>query len=138
MNTSIVGLNPLIRIDISPIDGYGLFSNVPIQKNTKITYYHGIKMSHKEFKEKYGNDITHCHRTNFSWIPIIVAKEKRNAITYCNESLHPNCIIKKYWLIANEDIPANTELTLLYAKSYPRNYSLSDSSTTDSSSFSIS
>lgn len=81
-------------------------------------------MTRLEFKERYGNDIRHCFYTNFPWLPVIVAKENRNAITYCNESKTPNCILSKYWLTTTCDIPPNTEITLSYNKRYPRDYTL--------------
>jgi hypothetical protein len=81
-------------------------------------------MDRAAFKERYGNNIQYCCWSNFPWLPVIVAKEKRNAITYCNESKTSNCLIKKYYLVAKDNIPPNTELTLTYNKNYKRDYVL--------------
>jgi SET domain-containing protein len=129
LNTSIAGLNDRIRIDKSPIHGYGLFAKEKILKGTAITKYEGTVLTRDEFKKKYGNDIQYCCYSNFPWLPVIVAKEHRNAITYCNESMTPNCIIKSYWLTANKNIDVGEELTLRYNKKYPRDYWLDIPST---------
>lgn len=114
-----------IIIKKSPIHGLGLFINNDVPPHTPICYYSGIEMSRKEFNEKYGKDLRYCYYTNFPWLPVIVAKEERNPITYCNESAQPNCYLKKRWLYAYRPLKAGEELTLKYNKSYPRDYVLS-------------
>lgn len=108
----------------SPIHGQGLFitENTPI--HTPICYYTGTEMTRKDFKEKYGKDITYCYYCSFPWLPVIVSKEERNPITFCNESNNPNCYLKKRWLYSNRSLKAGEELTLKYNKTYPRVYTL--------------
>lgn len=81
-------------------------------------------MTRDQFKAKYGKDTRYCYITQFPWIPVIVAKHFRNAITYCNESKQPNCFLRKYFLIASRDIEEGEELTLKYGRLYPRDYDL--------------
>ena len=107
----------------SPVHGLGVFAKQTIPKGTKLGTYTGDKYSLKEFKEKYGKDISYCYvarRANY----ILCAKEKRNIMTYINERLHPNVILKRFILIADKDIQQGEELFLNYAKDYPRNYEL--------------
>ena len=116
----------MYEIRESPIHGMGLFATQDIQPNVRIVEYTGISMTKSEFKQKYGNDIRHClwNRQNFSTTRIIVSKECRNPITYCNESKTPNCAIVRKWLVSLRYIESGEELTLLYYSSYPRDYEL--------------
>ena len=124
LNRSIIGLSPSIEIRCSPIEGFGLFAKEAIPAGAYITKFDGEIMNRVEFKALYGNDTRYCYVSNFPWYPVIVAKEHRNAITYCNEAKDPNCYLKKYFLIAGRDIAADEELTLRYGKRYPRDYDL--------------
>jgi SET domain-containing protein len=117
LNTTFLEIKP------SPIHGLGVFAKQTIPKGTKLGTYTGDKYSLKEFKEKYGKDISYCYvarRANY----ILCAKEKRNIMTYINESLTPNVFLYRFKLIANRDIEQGEELFLHYAKDYPRNYEL--------------
>jgi SET domain-containing protein len=116
----------MFEIRRSKIHGWGLFATVDIPENTQIVEYTGVSMLKKDFIKQYGNDIQHClwNRQNFPNTRIIVSKECRNPITYCNESKNPNCKIIQKWLIPIRSIIANEELTLLYPKNYPRDYQL--------------
>ena len=107
----------------SPVHGLGVFAKQTIPKGTKLGTYTGDKYSLKEFKEKYGKDISYCYVARRAHY-ILCAKEKRNIMTYINERLHPNVILKRFILIADKDIQQGEELFLNYAKDYPRNYEL--------------
>lgn len=120
-----------MEIKQSPIEGLGLFATKDIKRNEKLCEYTGELMSLKEFREKYGNykqnslNTYRMKRIN----RIIVAKEEpflsTNLVNYINESLTPNCVLRKRALYALQDIPKDTELTLMYPKDYNRNYILS-------------
>lgn len=108
------------------INGIGIITKDVITKGTRISDYEGIVMTKPQFRLLYKNDIqyTYWNTQNFPSIKIIVAKNPKNYICYINESSAPNCILKKYGLYAINDIEPHTELTLRYAKVYPRNYTL--------------
>jgi SET domain-containing protein len=120
-----------MEVQPSPIHGLGLYATKDLKAGEKLFEYIGIEMSLKEFREKYGNynqnslNTYRMKRIN----RIIVAKEEpflsTNLVNYINESLTPNCILKKRALYAFLDIPKGTELTLLYPNDYSRNYVLS-------------
>lgn len=59
---------------------------------------------------------------------MIVGKEAPyltlNISHYMNESLTPNCMLKKRGVYAVRDISVGEELTLHYGKTYPRTYTL--------------
>lgn len=107
----------------SPVHGLGVFAKQFIPKGTKLGSYTGDTYSLKDFKAKYGKDISYCYVSRRTHI-IICAKEKRNIMTYINERLEPNVILKRFILISNKDIQQGEELFLNYAKDYPRNYEL--------------
>jgi hypothetical protein len=119
-----------LKVLPSSIDGVGLFSLIPITKNKKITDYIGKEMSLTEFSKRYGPYKENClntyrmKRVN----KIIVAKEEphlsNNLVNYINESVNPNCVLKKRALYSLQDIPIGTELTLRYPVDYCRNYKI--------------
>lgn len=119
-----------MEIRTSNIHGFGVFAIRDLQANEKLFDYIGEEMSLSEFREKYGvykeNSLNtyRMKRQN----KIIVAKEEPylscNIVNFINESLNPNCVLKKRALYALHDIPNGTELTLKYPADYCRNYSL--------------
>jgi SET domain-containing protein len=112
-----------LEIKPSPIHGLGVFAKQKILKDTKLSKFIGERYTYKEFADKYGKDRSYCYmarRGNY----ILCAKEKRNLITYINESLTPNVFLYRFKLIANRDIEQGEELFLHYNKIYPRNYEL--------------
>jgi SET domain-containing protein len=106
------------------VDGIGVFAHQRIVKGTCLGPFIGEPMTHKEFKEKYGKDRRYCYWVQFGWMKILVAKEKRNWITYVNESKEPNVFLKRYSCYANRTIEEGEELFLYYGKHYPRDYKL--------------
>ncbi len=87
-----------LQIKESPIQGLGLFTSNPIKKNVRICDYIGIEMTLKEFKQQYGaykNNSLNTYllkRIN----KILVAKDiPDNLVNYINESITPNCVLKK-------------------------------------------
>ena len=113
----------MLEIKSSPIHGLGVFATQKLLPTMKLAEYTGDKYTLKEFKEKYGKDITYCYvarRANY----ILCAKEKRNIITYVNESKNPNCYIVRKILKPLRIIEPGEELFLQYAKDYPRDYKL--------------
>jgi SET domain-containing protein len=119
-----------MEIKQSSIQGVGLFSTRDLHASEKLFDYIGVEMSLSDFREKYGeykkNSLNTYRMKRIN--RIIVAKEEpfltSNLVNYINESLTPNCVLKKRALYALQDIPKGTELTLLYPKDYSRNYIL--------------
>lgn len=112
-----------VCIKKSEVDGLGLFAVEPIVKGTKIAYFTGVEMTYKEIKERYGND-WRCIYKRMPWQTQIVSKDCKNLINFVNDGVHNqkipkfNCILKRRWLVAIEDIPAGQELLLKYPESY--------------------
>lgn len=107
----------------STVHGKGVFAVNCIKKNTRLADYIGEEMSLKDFKEKYGADISctyHLGRCN----RIINGKQHDNLSHYMNESKTPNAVLKKRGVYAAEDIAAGDELFLQYPKNYIRTYKL--------------
>lgn len=120
----------MFKIDKSSIHGLGCFANEFIKKNTKIFDYIGDEMSERGFREKYGeynkNSLNTYRMRRIH--KIIVAKEEpyktENIVNYINESISPNCILKKRALYALRDIKKDEELFLSYPNNYFRTYDL--------------
>jgi hypothetical protein len=110
----------------SPVHGLGIFAKNNISINQYLGDYIGTPMTKKEFKEKYGNDISYTYWTNHNFKNTLVycAKEKRNFITFINESKNPNVILKKRKLYSIVALSSGQELFLKYDSTYPRNYVL--------------
>jgi len=107
----------------SPIHGLGVFATQDIEKNQLLAHYQGEELSLREFKERYGNDISRTYsmrRQN----KIISGKNTDNLSHYCNESLIPNVILKKRALYTLRPIKNGEELFLRYPQNYLRNYFL--------------
>jgi SET domain-containing protein len=119
-------LNYITKIQPSPVHGLGVFASRNIPKGTSISTFHGEEMTWKEFKAKYGSDMRYTY-VRMPWLPLIVAKEKRNLITYVNDGYfkqdqgHHNCVLKKQQLIAIEDIVEGQELLIQYRHNYFKN-----------------
>jgi SET domain-containing protein len=115
----------------SLINGVGLFTTKDIKKGEKLFDYIGEEMSLKEFREKFGeyksNSLNTYRMKRIN--RIIVAKNEpflsSNLVNFINESLNPNCVLKKRALYSLKNISKGDELTLLYPKDYCRNYILS-------------
>ena len=120
-----------MEIKQSSIHGRGVFAVIDIKAGEKLFQYIGEEMSLTEFREKFGQYKTNSLNTYRMkrLNRIIVAKEEpylsTNLVNYINESLRPNCVLKKRALYALQDIPVGTELTLKYLADYCRNYTLS-------------
>ncbi len=94
-----------------------------IPKNTKLADYVGIKMTLKDFKQQYGNDIFHTYsmrRIN----KIISGKNHFNISHYMNESLTPNVALKQRGIYTLKPITNGEEMFLKYPKTYIRDYKL--------------
>jgi SET domain-containing protein len=115
---------PMLEMKPSNVHGIGVFACQKIVKGTCLGPFIGEPMTHKEFKEKYGKNRRYCYWVPFGWMKILVAKEKRNWITYVNEHKEPNVHLKKYNCYACKDIEAGEELFLYYGRVYPRDYTL--------------
>ena len=112
-----------LEIKESPIHGLGVFATERLTPNMKLAEYTGDRYTLKEFKAKYGKNISYCYvarRANY----ILCAKEKRNIITFVNESITPNTYIKRKILYPLRVIEKGEELFLRYADDYPRDYEL--------------
>lgn len=120
----------MLIIKESPIHGVGVFTDEPIKKGSKIYNYIGEEMTLAEFKKRYDRYATNSLNTyKMKRINrIIVAKEEpyrsENKVNFINESIDPNCILKKRHLFALRDIEAGEELTLKYPNDYFRMYHL--------------
>ena len=121
---SSISIPPGLEIRPSPVDGLGVFATRDIPKSHCLGEFVGEEMGHKEFKNKYGNDIRYCYFQRRTW-KYRVAKEKRNFITYMNDGNHGqsenkvNVILKRFKAYTLRDIKAGEELFLDYGKYYP-------------------
>ena len=113
-----------LEIKSSNVHGVGVFARQTNDKGTCLGPFIGEPMTHKEIKEKYGKDTRYTYWVPFGWLKVLVAKEKRNWITYINERREPNVHLKKYNCYALQDIQEGEELFLYYGKTYPRDYTL--------------
>ena len=115
-----------LELKPSTVHGLGIFATRAISANAFIGDYVGEAMTKAAFKARYGNDIRYTYwvRHNFPNTKVYCAKEKRNFITYINESKEPNVFMKKRKLYAKCDIAAGCELFLRYEISYNRDYVL--------------
>ena len=119
-----------MEIKQSSIHGRGVFATQHLKAGEKLFQYIGEEMSLTEFSKRYGPYKENClntyrmKRVN----KIIVAKEEphlsNNLVNYINESVNPNCVLKKRALYSLQDIPIGTELTLRYPVDYCRNYKI--------------
>jgi hypothetical protein len=107
----------------SPIEGFGIFATQTFCKGEKIGEFEGDEMTLTEFKKKYASDKTYCYnmkRAN----KIIVAKHKRNFITFINDGKHNqehpkvNVFMKQKFLYALQNIEPGEELLLEYPSYY--------------------
>jgi SET domain-containing protein len=116
-------ISNLVEVKESPIAGNGLFSKVFIPAGTCIALYKGTEMLISAYK-KSGGDYKYC----YSLMRQHKVIDGRDTITenpshYCNESLTPNCILKKKGLYTLIDVEAGSELFLTYPPHYKRDYS---------------
>lgn len=105
----------------SAVDGMGIFTTRDFPSDYFFGMFEGVEYSLREFRERYGKDTRYCYslrRQN----KILCAKEKRNWITYLNESETPNCILKKRSGWSSRAIQAGEELFLKYPNNYLRDY----------------
>lgn len=109
----------------SAVNGMGVFATRRFPSGHFFGLFHGIEYTLSEFKAKYGKDIRYSYQLGRQ-NKIICAKEKRNWITYLNESEQPNVVLKKRGAWASREIEAGEELFLFYDKKgvikYPRDY----------------
>lgn len=111
------------RIDKSPIAGMGVFATQNIPAGVRLANYEGEEMTLKEFKQKYGDDISHTYsmrRVN----KIICGKKYFNISHYMNESNEPNCILKQRGIYTLVSLKEGDEMFLKYPKKYIRDYVL--------------
>ena len=113
-----------LELKPSPIHGLGIFATRPILYGEFLGDFVGEAMTKAEFKARYGNDIRYTYWTeqNFPNVRVYCAKEKRNFITYINESTEPNVFLKKRKLYTMRDIALGDELFLRYNNKYKRDY----------------
>lgn len=105
----------------SSVAGMGIFATRDFPSGHFFGLFEGVEYTLRDFKEKYGKDVRYCYqlgRVN----KILCAKEKRNWITYLNESEQPNVVLKKRGAWACRDIRGGEELFLKYPNKYPRDY----------------
>lgn len=114
----------MFNVSPSPIHGQGLFATRDIKKGIRLADFHGIEMTLREFKEKYGTDTRECYslrRQN----KMIDGKGFDNPSRWCNESSTPNVCLKQRGLYTTVDVREGEELTLAYPKTYPRTWGAS-------------
>lgn len=116
-----------LQLQPSPVDGLGIFAQEDFPSGFFFGFFEGVEYSLKDFKEKYGKDTRYCYQLGRQ-NKILCAKEKRNWITYLNESSDPNCLLKKRGCWSSRPIQKGEELFLCYDKNgvvkYPRTYTL--------------
>lgn len=113
-----------VAIQPSPVHGVGVFAKIDIPQGTRLAPFHGVEMSLRDFKAKYGSDTRRSYslrRQN----KIIDGKDVENLSHHCNESETPNVVLKSRALYTSKDIAQGEELFLKYPNQYPRDYALS-------------
>jgi len=108
-----------LEIRSSPIHGYGVFATRNIKSGVNLGEFIGEYMTHKVFKQKYGNDRKYTYFRQRTW-EYRVAKEKRNFITYINHSENPNTRLAKWCCYTICDIQQGDELLLNYGITYKK------------------
>jgi len=104
---------PILEIRPSKIDGYGVFSKKPIDKDVSIFKLHGKMVSSNEIKGDFPtgewNAISDTH---------FLVREKRTIYSYINHSREPNCEIDFASMEVKmiKHVRADQELTLDYRK----------------------
>jgi hypothetical protein len=105
----------------SPVAGMGIFATRDFPSDYFFGLFKGVEYSLREFKERYGKDVRHCYQLTRQ-NKILCAKETRNWITYLNESMTPNLVLKKKGAWSARAIKTGEELFLKYPNNYPRDY----------------
>jgi SET domain-containing protein len=111
------------RIDKSPIAGMGVFATQDIPAGVRLANYEGEEMTLKEFKQKYGADIS-CTYSMRRINRIISGKKYFNISHYMNESNEPNCVLKQRGIYTLKSINKDDEMFLKYPIKYIRDYIL--------------
>ena len=101
----------------SSIHGLGIFTTREFSAGYNFGEFVGEEMAWGEFKLRYGKDYRYCYKMMRAH-KIIVAKEKRNWITFINSGT-PNVILKKKCCFALRSLKAGDELLLDYGRLYP-------------------
>ena len=113
----------MYRISRSPISRLGVFAMQDIPAGYRLADYIGEEMTLKDFKQKYGNDIS-CTYSMRRVNKIISGKNHFNISHYMNESNDPNCFLKQRGIYTLKPIKKGEEMFLKYPKNYIRDYSL--------------
>jgi SET domain-containing protein len=119
----IIDAEFMYEVRESSVHGLGVFAMKDIPANTKLWDYVGEEMTLREFKDRYGKDLS-CTYTMRRQNKIISGKDTWNLSHFCNESLVPNVVLKKRALYTLLPVKAGEEMFLRYPKDYQRSYDL--------------
>lgn len=119
----IIDAESMYEVRESLVHGLGVFATMDIPANTLLWNYVGEEMTLREFKERYGKDLS-CTYTMRRQNKIISGKNTWNLSHYCNESSIPNVVLKKRALYTLLPVKAGEEMFLRYPKDYIRAYDL--------------
>lgn len=104
----------------SRLHGWGVFATTRITKNTRIIFYAGEKITHRESAKREVEQMAKghiwCFRLNSRWV--IDGNVGGNDARYINHSCTPNCYAQVMggviWIRAAKTIEAGDELTYNY------------------------
>lgn len=104
----------------SKLHGWGVFTDRPLTKNTRVIDYAGEKISHQESLRRERRYMKQgriwCFQINRRWIRD--AAVHGNLARYVNHSCHPNCYVQvvgdTIWIRASRNIRRGEELTYDY------------------------
>lgn len=104
----------------SKLHGWGVFTDKPITKNTRVIDYAGEKISHQESLKRERRYMKQgriwCFEINRRWIRD--AAIGGNLARYINHACHPNCYVHivgdTIWIRAARNIRRGEELTYDY------------------------
>ncbi len=110
---------PIVRRR-SKVHGWGVFTQAPITKNTRIVAYSGEKITTKESLKRESRYLDGgaiwCFKLNSRWV--IDGHVGGNISRFINHSCTPNCYTQivdgVIWVRAAKNIPAGAELTYNY------------------------
>jgi SET domain-containing protein len=114
-----VPLSTLVRRR-SHIAGWGVYTRLPITKNTRIIHYAGEKISHRESARRERRQLARgevwCFTVNRRWVRD--AEVGGNLARFINHSCQPNCYVEiagdTIWIRASRNLAAGEELTYDY------------------------
>ena len=105
-----------VKIDRSPIHGFGGFAKIAIPKGARVIEYLGIKISKQESLRRCEINNEYIFAINDEWD--LDGNIEWNPARFLNHSCSPNCEVvlenDRLWITASRDIQPGEEITLNY------------------------